>query len=278
MIVNNSTPQTVLKVPQGLWKKANETGYLDSFVFYMQLKTLNPQGAFRKDQIIAIIKEKFGFCQSAIYKKVDKLIAQGFARKDGAGTLQIKHYNTVWSIIFNVEEKSTYKGMFKLFKFKAEHINDLEAQVSYLELKYNFDQQGYRIKEAEKSTSSGNKKNKDAASKDVLKNITIEQRENNKAIQEFLSAKHGEIMSVYNPEITITCLGFADLMGYKSGSKGYHLEQRLKELGLIDIETRTEPYKMCSSMDEFKSMNLCGAFFLMAGYIYKVLPNLLTLL
>jgi hypothetical protein len=62
-IKTRSSPTTILKVPHGAYKAANEKGMLQEFLFYYQIKSINTQGNVKQKCILSLLAARTGYSE-----------------------------------------------------------------------------------------------------------------------------------------------------------------------------------------------------------------------
>ena len=76
-----NNPTIILKVPEGLYKRANEKGLLKEVLFYYQLKSLNIEGRLYSGEISKTLKSVFNIPEGSVWKKIKNLVSIGFLKK-----------------------------------------------------------------------------------------------------------------------------------------------------------------------------------------------------
>jgi hypothetical protein len=246
-----NNPTTVLKVPEGLIKRANGLGLLSDIVFWYQLKSLNIEGKIVKGNIEKTLSVKFGYSIPSIWRKIKNLEELSWIKKEDSEYKLISYDLLFLKLGYIYKSEINYKfynklitkdkkPKFKIYKIPTININYFFEHVAYEDIKHNFKKQAYTIIHTIKTNShlpiyqsiiQKNLLNKvklnDIKSFELLNQHIIENRES----EEYWD-KTSEC------DITLSCQGLANLLGYSSSQTGYNIQNKLEDLGLLKIEKR----------------------------------------
>lgn len=193
---------SIVKVPEGLLKKANSEGILHLVQFWYLLKSKENSGHFKE---LKDIHKHSKETLSSTYKKVNKLIKLNWIKKDSVG-YKLVSYDTLFGLLgYNMVLKECKKGFrrgkFKIFKIK---ISDFKQSIYLQEIKLNFQRQKYQI------------------------------------AKKLLTQKRAKVDATkrVNKEVTLSVRGISRIFGLKSSSAGHKIEKFLEEINLISIIKR----------------------------------------
>lgn len=231
-----NTPLQILKVPKGLFKKANETGFYDLLIKWYKLKSLNIQGHFKWEGYISYLSKKLEISSKTLYAVLAKMIKYGWIRKEKTG-FYLCSYNFLFSFFqydlkYKKKNKGYRKGEFKIFKIKCKFDIFLEL-VSLKEINYNLKIQKQVILKKISNLDREIKKELNS----LMQNVPLE---------EFVE----HIKDKFNINLfpTLSCRGISYLLGFNSSSIGYKIEKNLLSLKMIKIKKMKDKNSlpMCS--------------------------------
>lgn len=243
--MKNNKP-LILKIPEGLVKKANQQGILNEVIFWYKLKSINIEGKLEKNKLFYFLSQEFNLSFSAVWKNFNKLLKLNciIEYKD---YYQIIKYDEFFSIIgFGIRDKFSYgfiNGYNEIIKIKIFKIinTDLKHFLEYIiyeEIKLNFQRQAYQILQKIKQ-------NKEFLLQSIPKKTLNEIKLNNinsfNLINYYLidQNKNEKFWIKENDyDITISCFGLSKLLGYTSSQTGFAFLRKLRDLNLIFIKTR----------------------------------------
>lgn len=226
-----------LKVPEGAYRNANLCGLLTEFKFYYRLKLINEEGCFIKSPfLVNKLMSVTGYSNSYIRTILKKLVKAGFLveRKD---CYQLISYNKLWKQLGISSVWNSHRGRigsFKIFKINKNEIDTFEEAVALEELRLNFFRQKYWIKKDKP------KKPRKPTKKEMVGRSpkTVVERLTEIKSKCFLNDIQYGVRKA-NPEVEISTLTFAQLLGFNTSSKGHQLQQKLKSSVLIHIVKRS---------------------------------------
>ena len=240
-----NNPTFILKVPEGLVKKANERGVLNDIIFWYKLKSLKIEGKLYKQDLINKLSKQFNFSFSYIYKKIQKLIKLGYIKEYKLYYQLIKYDNLFAMLGFGVRDKFSYGFInnykesikFKIFKIQSNQLNNFIENISYEEIKLNFERQAFQaIKKIKQNKNSLLK----TIPKSVLNGVKLKSLNSINLFYNYFIGLNKE--KFWNKEsdydITISCLSLSKLLGYNSSQTGFSILYKLEKLGLLFIKTR----------------------------------------
>ena len=191
-----------LKIPDGIHCAARELRLHNDLIFYYELKCLNVSGGFPKAKIIQYIQGRYSYSQSAIYKKLSRLLKLGWIRS------HVKHYSLCkYEVVFQSLGLSELKirsgDVFKTIYHPRHNPQPCSVKelILLVEIRSNLYKQEKKIKSLDRDS-------------------------------------HTKKQNI-NPVATLSCEGVARLLGYKTSTQGWHIEQQLLRCGLITIKNRT---------------------------------------
>jgi len=276
----------LLKVPEGLIRKANEEKILNDVIFYYQLKSLTIEGHFKKNGLIRLVQSKFRISESSIWRKVKKLVELGYLIKSKEGYSLIRydaffkslHYDiavcTKSKSIFGTMVRYKRRGSFKIFKILVQNLDNFLSYIAYEEIKLNFQKQEYNICKSSNNLSLLIPKKKLNYYQYI--NKLLQMKLQNHYIK--TKMKH-QFINFINTDVTLSCLGLSKLLGFLSSRSGYLIEKNLVKLGLIDIQKRLVLYETNPFMFRKSGLgDVCNNFLCKQSLIYYNLPNKIFLL
>lgn len=269
-------PTIRLKVPASLLYKAAQANLRTPVIYYYALKSFQANGLFNRGELVKYLTEKKGKCRATIKKNLAKLIALGWVRKTKQG-YQVASYNTVWDRLG--------------FDVYADHLGllyvpsnvDFETHVALEELKKNqFKQKKAIERELIIRTTKITRTDYLLSSRSALqkKRIAALKKDNVETLKrkEFNALRALEI-SYVETDNSLTCEGFAKLIGKASGASGFRIQQKLKAAGLVKIENRKVNLKTRMHKSHFlQSDKINSSFWLFKGIVFKQFPNKVTII
>lgn len=204
------SPLSQLKVPEQLFKKANERGLFSLLQYWYKLKCLNIEGYF-KGNYTSFIAQKLNISIKTAYAIIAKMIELKWIVKQSNGISLVK-YDLLWK---HFDLVRSYTSKFKIFKVQS----TLKYFVEYVaaeEIRLNLQRQNYVL---DKKINKLNAKLK----------VTLD------ADKKLIESELGILY-----DVTLSCRGIARLLGFKSPSIAYKLEQSLYNLGIISIQKRKD--------------------------------------
>lgn len=202
---NNSihNPHYLLKIPTGAFAAANELGILSDLVYYYQLKSMNINGVFRRG-CIKNIAQKYECSESSIRKKMRRLIDMGWIRSND-GNHYLRKYDVVFATLgYNINQRLRLvrlKVASTIFHPKHNHNPaTIKDLLMAVDIRSNLKKQSYSIRSLSNSRLHTEKQNQNVA--------------------------------------TLSCRGVAQILGYKTATQGWHIEQRLCSVDLMSIGNR----------------------------------------
>jgi len=279
-----NSPLVHVKVPEGCLARAREQEILRDILFYYQLKTLNIQGHFWSSEIKTFAR-RFNLGRSTVWLKIKRLRELGLLNKDRDSYTLVKYDVLYRKLGYNVQRNfkqgKLRKGSFKLFLIASECVNKLLLYVAREELRLNKQRQLYK---AFRNCKGDRKCDTDNL---TAKKVYLERKFEDNITQSIDLSLQGQYTSAYenakngdpgsgsfNPDVNISCAGFARLLGYTTASQGHYIQRALMREGLIRVRRRKALYKPIGGVSE----NLPGSFFVRGGFWYKQLVNDITIL
>lgn len=251
--MNPINPTTYLKVPEGLIKRANQLGLLSDIIFWYQLKSLNIEGKLVKGQIETSLHKKFQYSYSSIWRKIKNLIDYGWLRPE-QNCYKIINYSLIFyklgykfgeKINIKFDSKAVKKDntltrpLFKINKIEVNKLPYFFEYCAYEDIKLNFKKQAFVILRQIKRNPE-NPTYQSIIQKKILERVKLNDINSFDLINQFIieSRKDEFYKKTSDFDITLSCQGVANLLGYNSSYSGYSIQQRLEKLGLIRIEKR----------------------------------------
>lgn len=232
-----NTPCNKLKVPLGAYKKANEKGLLKDFIFFTELKMFNSHGYF-SENYLKRISLYLNCSENTVRNKIRKLNNLGWLSFNKDKTFNLKKYDYVWNELgLNVKK-------IRLIKIDSSNFMNYDLIC---------EDGGFNLKEKIQKS-------------EIEKNLNKQRHK--------LKSKKASLHSVehINNDVTLSCLGVSNILGYKHKTSGYFIEKRLKELDLIKVKNRKK------YIGKEKNISSQINFFTVGDSIYQQLPNLITIL
>ena len=203
-----------IKVPKDGFKRANDKGILEEYLFFLILKPVNIEGKFNtkeRNKISSLVK----YSKSYTNKLIRSCIELGFIREEG-DILQLSNYDKSFEILgYNLDNKDTKtfnirKGNFKIFKIKGtKNIKQvLEREIFLEEIKLWFAQQLFMVRKKLKKNKGVQCRNTEEYKKTIEPLKLIE----------------------FNFLLSVRSLAYK--FGYSSASKGHSI---LKDLILCNL-------------------------------------------
>lgn len=276
-----------LKVPEGLFAKANRMGILKDIEFYYQLKTINEQGFLKKSDLVGHIQQHFSLSTSSIWRKIKRLLNLKFLRAETNGYSLVK-YDVFYSLLgYQIKPRALHLkynvNEFKLFKLSLSCISDIIAHIALEEFKLKRKRMlfaasvRYSQDSSYKNDTADSYWNREEFFVEKFKRTHvvsyIDKIIHDKYLHDFQVQSTGySESSSCNIDLNITCQSFAELLGYKSSRQGHILQQRLVQMGYIEVVNRQFIYA------PFIEGELPYGCFRKHGVVYKQLPNAISLL
>jgi len=239
-----NNPTIILKVPEGIVRKANEVGVLSNLLFYYKLKSIKIDGFFKIETAIKEIQAYTKLSIPNIYKQINALRYLKWIKKDKTGYSIINYDSLFEKMGYSVELKEIgdtgafRKGTFKIFKVLSAHLDKFITYIAYEEIKLSLNRQRYRLKK---------KLGQDSRFDALIQKQKMEFKLWNdgfwssltkfESIKEQINRYLGDNKSI-NLDITLSTRGISRILGFKSSSKGYRIEKELEKLKLIQIIKR----------------------------------------
>lgn len=274
---NKNNPTLLLKVPETAYKIANEKGILDEFIFYYELKSLNPQGYFPRGSGSALIKDKLKISESTLRRKLKKLEKLTWIRRVNANIL-LTNYDHFW-ITLGLDPHTVKIKLHKLTP--GENFID---NLFFEEIKLNLKRQNHLLFEnyVKNELSDNGVQHPEYMHKQKLAIIV---RKLKPYISKGLHDSHRNQLRYFkkhlrykktNFDVTLSCKGISNLFGYKSDSQGYIIQQKLKTCNKIKITKRCLLINKSFSGKGY--IELPKSFFVRGNHLYKQLPNMITII
>lgn len=264
-----------IKVPISLFKIANENGLLHVLKFYYNVKTLTIHGAFKDIDFINIIKDHLFVSYNTAKKYRSLLLKNQFAFiKDKH--IHLISYDKLWELLNVTKFNDRYKLIYT-------NIENFENDICFAEIKFNLKKQEKNLQKKhinkelgyclDAETNAKNRKLKKA----LLYNMNCKSK-----IQEQFKKIQTQLDSLLdiNYQITLSCKGIAQILGFKSGSMGHSIIKRLISLNCLkSVAQRALKIANNVSKNAFNYMQLDSSFFLTKNNVLmKFLPNLITII
>lgn len=281
-----NNPTKILKVPEGLVRKANIKGIWPDILFFYQLKSLNIDGTIKKGNIESELSMKFQISKSSVWRKIGRLVKLGLLRVD-KDCYKINKYDILFNLLgYNLKEKIYYrkdikivrKGNFKIFKISINNLGSFLEHIAYQEIQLSFQRQIF-------------KSNRKSKLRNLIQKNKLNSTSNLGLFRDFSFIKDtlkedyllGKFLDQNNYSgITLSCSGVAKLLGYLSSSSGFFLEKKLEKLGLLRVENRKillDVNPLTSSQFYFKmKKDITNLVLDDNSFLYYYLPNQLILL
>lgn len=257
-------PTILLKIPQTAYRRANQNGILNEFLFYCCIKSINVQGFIRRGEIINLIKNKTGLSESNIRLKITQLEKLSWLSRCQNGSISLCKYDNVWKCLDIVKEN---KDGQKIFKIKSGTFQQIREGIEIEEIRDCLKKQSLKIRSSITRKLREDTEQKPSVSSKIIKKIL----KNMDYPKLFLLQLKNILKKPYNSinfDISLSCLAVAQLFGYSSTMQGHNIEKRLKESGLLEITNRIVP--LIKSDGKYLPP---GCFRAKNGIIMKQLPN-----
>lgn len=264
-----------IKVPIGLYKIANENNLLNVLKFYYKLKTLTVHGAFKENDFINICKDNLYISYNTAKKYKTLLIKNKFVFiKDNH--IHLISYDKLWDLL-NVPK---FNDRYKLIYTSNENFDN---DIILAEIKFNLKKQEKKLQNKyinnelnlslDTATNAKNKKLRKVLLCNMNSKLNI-----SKQFQK-IQTNLDSLLDI-NFQITLSCKGVANILGFKSQSKGHWMIKRMISLNKINsVAQRALLIAKNVSKIAFNSMQLDSSFFLTKNNnLMKFLPNLLTII
>lgn len=232
----------ILKVPEGLFKKANLQGVLLDIEFWYRLKSLNKEGSLKKGYIEEVISEEFLMSFSSVWRKINRLIKLGWIKKEKTEYLLIK-YDKLWdSLGYDLTSNNNKKrlGNFKINKIKNNSYNlkYFLKIVAYEDIKNNLRQQRFVIRNFLKK-----EKYFELIPKNIWEKIKVLDQSGFYELFNFLidSKKYSFLENknfLNKVDSSLSSFGISKILGFKSSFSGHFWQKELEKENFIKIFKR----------------------------------------
>ena len=231
-------------------------------------------GLFKKANAINEISEILDYSYSHAAKVVRDLVEVGFLVKNWRGDYNVVSVNKCWEIIgidLTPHPTKNRLGNFKIFKIAPlKRKEDLILKICTEEIRYNFSQQEYVIKQATKKNGSCPE---NVSLHEVIKKEVAKKADSN----DLWETNDGR--TVTNQDISLSNKGLCKILGLTSTGSSHLLQQRLKARGFIDSIPRSIQ-KQATPLEErkFRKFYPQRCYNLKNGIITKTLTNKIVIL
>lgn len=282
-----NNPTIVLKVPYGLKRKANQKGVYNELMFYYSLKKLSIHGSFRSKGLVSYLSSKLGISSNYIYIQLRKLKNLGWIKQEISNKqesfLSLISYDNLWNDIIY-----SNKGLKRLELIRIAPNKDIDIQINICEISKSLKEQSKVVfkKYQKKFYSSGCSKNlkRDFQTSSNYRSFLFDEESLVESLKEeqleiIQSEKTSKVEN--NWEITLTAKKVSSILGYKTPMSGWNILKKLDALKLIKyVSRKSKPLLVKSEIayQTFKEMKLDNSFYFSNYNVYKVLPNLITVM
>jgi hypothetical protein len=270
-------PTKLLKVPEGAYRMANQKGVLHEFLFYNQIKSLNPQGYFSRGSGIKFIKDSLKISDSTLYRNLKKLEKLTWVKRVNGNAI-VTNYDHIW-ITLGLDP---HKEKIKIHKVLP---GDRFIETLLLEeIKLNLKRQKQKmfVNHVKQELFNDDVQHPEYMQKSKFDMLV---RKLKPYVTKHLKQCHRDQLRYFkkhlhykgpNFDITLTCKGISQLFGYIAESQGYIIQQLLKNCNLITITRRSllinKNFKGKGYVELPKSLYVKGK------HLYKQLPNLISVI
>src|ERR1700748_544210 len=136
-------PTIHIKVPKSAYKRANEKGILNEFLFYCCVKSINVQGFIKRGKIIDLIKNKTGLSESNIRLKITQLEKLSWLSRCHNSSVNLCKYDKVWECLDIVKKN---KDGQKIFKIKSGTLQQIREGIEIEEIRDCLKKQSLKIR------------------------------------------------------------------------------------------------------------------------------------
>jgi len=246
-----NNPTTLLKVPEGLIKRANGLNLLSDIIFWYQLKSLNIEGRIVKGNIEKALCAKFNYSKPSIWRKIKTLEELSWIKKLDNEYKLISYDLLFCKLGYCYDSKINYKSYsklitkdkkpkFKIYKISTSNLKYFFEYVAYEDIKQNFKKQAFTIIHTIKNNSHL-PIYQSIIQKNLLNKVKLNKIDSFNQLNQYIieNRKNREFWNQTSEcDITLSCQGVANLLGYSSSQTGYNIQNKLEELGLLQIEKR----------------------------------------
>jgi hypothetical protein len=271
-----SSQLPLLKIPEGLSKRARGKNIWTVVESYYNLKVFNTEGCFHKTKIIQIFSSIFPISTAGAWRRIKEMVDHGVLRKEGDHYSLISYDRLFEKLGYDLSwnQKGRRRGSFRIIKISTKFIKAFLLYVALEELRLNLDRQRRNVKRMANRLSIPIKN---------LEKIHIDAKIN--ILNDLQSLAYIDLRGkrnskpVNNPDVTISCKGFSRLMGYVSSAAGWGLLRKMEENGLIRIVKRQilVDCNVALAKDEYEKVRQNPCYFLSRGMLYFNYTNKITL-
>lgn len=220
-----------------------------------------------------------GVSEGSLWRKIKSLIKCQFL-VDKGNYYQLISYDCLWSHLgFNLSYPKLYKGKgtierlqrkgsFKIHKINVSHLQQLFYFICYEDIKLNLQRQGYSIlKHLRTSLSQKSIHLSTAMQKYILSKVSLKDFKSFEVLNRLilsLEKNTANWIKTSFADVTLSCQGISDLLGYTTPTSGWEIQQELKKLGLLKIKTR----KCVVTKDRLEAKTLKREFEDDSHYVY----------
>lgn len=244
----DNTKLKTLKVPTGLIRRANYSGLYHDVLFYYKLKSLESNGVLDKSELIELVRSNFDISGASIWRKVRSLVDLGLLVKT-KHSYRLISYKKLYKKL-NIRKNT------RVFNINADFSNFIDL-ISLNEIKRSLKRQDVQVSKKRRILRSG---------KPTSEQVVVKSNDPNDSIYRDL-------------DVTLSCKGVAKLLGFKSASIGYKIEQNLKKLNLLKVKARSilieEDHFLAGVNAKFYKKIASNFNYKNHSIIYN-LPNLIT--
>ncbi len=262
-------PTLYVKVPQFAYKKANEKGLLNEFLFYCCIKSINIQGYLKRGELVELIKNKTGLSESNIRLKITKLEKLSWLSRCQNSSVKLSKYDVVWKCLDIVKEKGDEQ---KVFKIQSGTLQQIREGIEIEEIRACLRKQTLTVRASITRKLSEDTERKPSVLSKIIKKI-LKKMDYSKLfllqIKNILKKPYNSI----NFDISLSCLAVSQLFGYKSPMQGYNIEKRLKDSGLLSVTRRV--IHLGKGTGKYLP---AGYFCTKNGTVMRQLPNMLVVM
>lgn len=220
-------PTKLLKVPPGAYKKANEMGILNEFLFYYSLKSINIEGCFPRGSIV-LISEKVGVSIITVKRNLKKLEVLGWLVKNGTSRNLVSYDHVFKSLGYDLDS-------LKLFRVSTDNFRD---NLFVKEIENNFKSQEAAIVNKHIAKIADTEKTSSTLNKTLRKNFN----RSRELYWQIKNIRKERYLGKVNYDVTLSCAGLSRLFGYSSSMQGHLIQKHLEKIGLIQVKKRSSIY------------------------------------
>lgn len=244
------------------------------------LKSVSPHGSFSKGSVGPTIQSHFDISAASLWRRMKRLVELGWVRNHKLA-YHLTSYDDVWKDLgYDLKRTKRNTLSFPLSRFR---LVNFRQQCAQHDLHINLKRQSDNVR---KNLQHAGLRKDDYAAMQNCDTYELKQRldelgekrpvdivrSHEESVLSEQLEKASEISEVprCNIDITLSCKGFAKLIGLKSASSGHRIIKTLQQAKLIDVRHRIA----CLGIKHpLRAMPTGSQYWLEGGMIMKQLPN-----